>query len=54
MGEGKVPISQIMDVLKAAVYSGYLSFEWERAWHPEIPLCDIAFPQYVNYMGRYF
>ncbi|MDR0475631.1 MAG: sugar phosphate isomerase/epimerase [Treponema sp.] len=51
-GEGKVPIPQIVKLLESGGYDGYLSFEWERGWHPEIAPCDIAFPRYVEYMKK--
>jgi sugar phosphate isomerase/epimerase len=51
-GEGKVPIPKIIELLKKDNYSGYLSFEWERGWHPEIAHCDIAFPHYAEYMKK--
>jgi sugar phosphate isomerase/epimerase len=53
MGEGILPVKQIMDLLKAGGYDGFYSFEWERGWHPEIPSCEIAFPRYIEYMQRY-
>jgi len=51
-GEGKVPIPRVIQLLKGGGYDGYLSFEWERGWHPEIEHCDISFPHYVEYMKK--
>jgi sugar phosphate isomerase/epimerase len=50
MGEGDLPHEQIYDVLKNGGYNGYLSLEWEKRWHPELPDPEIAFPQYFRYM----
>ena len=50
MGEGDLPHRQIFDVLKKGRYDGYLSLEWEKRWHPELPDPEIAFPQYFRYM----
>lgn len=50
MGEGDLPHQQIFDILKNGGYNGYLSLEWEKMWHPELPNPEIAFPQYVEYM----
>ena len=50
MGEGVLPHKQIYDVLKNGGYTGYLSLEWEKMWHPDIPGPEIAFPQYAKYM----
>jgi len=52
MGEGDLPHQQIYDVLKKGGYDGYLSLEWEKRWHPELPDPEIAFPQYVEYMKK--
>ncbi len=52
MGEGDLPHEQIYDVLKTGGYNGYLSLEWEKRWHPELPDPEIAFPQFVEYMKR--
>jgi len=50
MGEGILPHQEIYNVLKSGGYNGYLSLEYEKRWHPEIPGPEIAFPQYYNYM----
>jgi sugar phosphate isomerase/epimerase len=47
MGEGDLPHEQIYSVLVKGGYNGYLSLEWEKRWHPELPDPEIAFPQYV-------
>ena len=49
-GEGTVPIKRALVILAAHGYDGFLSFEWERAWHPEIAAPEIALPHYTNYM----
>lgn len=49
-GEGDIPLVEIINLLKEAGYNGYLSFEWEKMWHPEIPEPEIAFPKYVEYI----
>ncbi len=52
MGEGDLPHEKIYDVLLKGGYDGYLSLEWEKRWHPELPDPEIALPQYVEYMKR--
>ncbi|MGC8972409.1 MAG: sugar phosphate isomerase/epimerase family protein [bacterium] len=49
-GEGDIPLVEIINLLKEVDYIGYLSFEWEKMWHPEIPEPEIAFPRYIEYM----
>lgn len=48
--EGKVPIKSVIDDLKAAGYSGYLSIEWEKKWHPELEPGDEILPIYLRYL----
>jgi len=50
MGEGDLPHEQIYNELKKGGYDGYLSLEWEKRWHQELPDPEIAFPQYFSYM----
>lgn len=52
-GEGDVPIPTFVKLLRGIGYAGYLSFEWEKAWHPEIEEPEVAFPRYVEYMRTY-
>jgi sugar phosphate isomerase/epimerase len=50
-GEGSVPVASFIDLLKAAGYDGYLSFEWEKGWHPEIAEPEIAIPHFARFMA---
>ncbi len=52
MGEGDLPHDQIYRVLNKGGYNGYLSLEWEKRWHPDLPDPEIAFPQYYGYMKK--
>lgn len=36
LGEGELPIKEIVALLQAKGYTGYLSLEWEKQWRPEI------------------
>ncbi len=46
LGEGEVPVREIIGLLVAGGYKGYFSVEWEKYWHPEIEEAEIAFPQH--------
>ena len=50
-GEGIIPIDDILGVLRANDYDGFVDFEWEKAWHPEIEAGEIAVPQFARYMS---
>src|SRR5215470_17985241 len=41
-GRGDVPVKRQVELLVAAGYTGYYSFEWEKAWHPEIAEPEVA------------
>jgi sugar phosphate isomerase/epimerase len=49
-GEGDIPIAAIVGALVDGGYTGYYSFEWEKAWHPEIPEPEVALPHYARVM----
>jgi sugar phosphate isomerase/epimerase len=52
-GEGNVPVRDTVNVLARSGYRGYYSFEWEKAWHPEIEEPEVAFPHFATVMRRY-
>ena len=39
LGEGEMPLGYILDLLRKADYSGFLSLEWELPWRPELKDC---------------
>jgi sugar phosphate isomerase/epimerase len=52
-GEGTVPIRDFIDLLDAKGYDGFVNFEWEKGWHPEIAEPEIAFPHFMRWVrGR--
>jgi sugar phosphate isomerase/epimerase len=52
-GTGEVPVREQVKVLAAGGYKGFYSFEWEKAWHPEIEEPEVAFPHYAKTVGSY-
>lgn len=48
IGEGDVPIAQCLNLLKTAGYDGWISFEWEKTWHPEIEEPQVVFPHFIQ------
>ncbi len=52
-GSGTIPLQEIVGVLAKGGYKGYYSFEWEKAWHPEIDEPEVAIPQYAKTMREY-
>jgi len=48
LGEGEVPVEACIDALREAAYSGWLSVEWEKRWHPELAEPEVALPQFAE------
>ncbi|MCK4374780.1 MAG: sugar phosphate isomerase/epimerase, partial [Candidatus Brocadiae bacterium] len=52
LGEGDVLLEELVGELHAAGYRGYLSLEWEKAWHPELAGPEVVFPQAAKYLSE--
>jgi sugar phosphate isomerase/epimerase len=50
IGEGEVPVREQLQTLHAHNYTGYISVEWEKHWHPEIEDPEIALPQHIAWL----
>jgi len=53
LGEGEVPVQEIIRLLAAGGYGGYISVEWEKYWHPEIEEPEIALPQHLKVLQEW-
>ncbi len=53
IGNGDIPNREALKILKDLGYNGYLSYEWEKVWQPDLPEPEEAFPQYVEKMRKY-
>lgn len=49
-GCGSVAFADAVRALLRLAYDGYISFEWEKYWHPEIEEPEIAFPDFIKAM----
>jgi sugar phosphate isomerase/epimerase len=50
LGEGHIPLQQILRLVKDATLSSgdkWISLEWEKAWHPELPEISMALPSFM-------
>jgi fatty-acyl-CoA synthase len=52
LGEGEVPVREQLQLLHRHGYDGYISVEWEKHWHPEIPDPEIALPQHIAWLKQ--
>lgn len=52
-GTGQLPLAECVAILKRNGYSaggGWLLFEYEKHWHPELPDPEIAFPKFIQWI----
>jgi len=50
IGNGDLPIKEVVEILKASGFDGYLSLEWLKRWCLSLAEPGIVFPQYISYM----
>lgn len=48
-GEGEFPFSTLFDSLGGIAFDGFVSFEWEKFWHPELAAPEIALPHFIKW-----
>ena len=53
IGEGTLPIKEIMNALSSIDYSGFISLEWKTEWMEDLSDREIIFSHFVNYMNRF-
>ena len=53
LGEGEVPVRQMLGLLEAGGYRRWISVEWEKRWHPELAAPEIALPRDVRILRRW-
>jgi fatty-acyl-CoA synthase len=53
MGEGDLPIDDMMLALNSINYDGYISLEWVKRWSLDLDDAGIVFPHFANFMERY-
>lgn len=51
-GTGNVDIDGFFAFLHGVDYDGYVSFEWEKAWHPDIEEPEVAIPHFAEYAKK--
>ncbi len=53
LGEGEVPVRQMLGLLRAGGYRRWISVEWEKRWHPEIEEPEVALPQHLRLLAEW-
>ena len=53
MGEGDLPVDNMIQALRSLNYEGFVSLEWVKTYLPDLESPGIVFPQFANYMQQY-
>jgi fatty-acyl-CoA synthase len=53
MGEGKLPVGEMISALRSINYDGFITLEWSPEWCSEIDDIEIILSQFENYMSQY-
>ena len=53
LGEGEVPVKDMLELLAAGGYPHWISVEWEKRWHPEIEDPEVALPQHLDLLTKW-
>ncbi len=53
IGEGTLPVADMMRALSSIDYDGFISIEWKTEWMEDLPDHEVIFPYFVNYMSRF-
>jgi sugar phosphate isomerase/epimerase len=53
LGEGEVPVRDMLALLADGGYPGWISVEWEKRWHPELAEPAVALPQHLAVLGTW-
>lgn len=51
-GEGDFPFEELKRALERLRYDRFISFEWEKKWHPEIADPEIALPHFARWFRK--
>ena len=53
IGEGNLPVKEMVRALSSIDYDGFVSLEWKTEWIEDLPYYEVIFPHFVNYMSRF-
>ena len=53
IGEGTMPIADVIKALSSVNYDGFISLEWKPEWMEELQDREVIFSYFVNYMSRF-
>lgn len=53
LGEGQVPVREMLDLLADRGYDGYVCLEWVKRWSRDLEDAAVVFPAFIYYMQQY-
>ena len=53
IGEGTLPVPEMMNALSSIDYDGFISLEWKPEWMEDLTDREIIFSHFMNYMNRF-
>jgi sugar phosphate isomerase/epimerase len=53
-GEGSFPLEELRLALHDIGFDGYVSFEWEKKWHPQIRAAEVALPHFACWFREHW
>ena len=53
IGEGNMPVVDMIRALSSINYDGFISLEWKPEWMEDLQDREVIFPHFVNYMSRF-
>ena len=53
IGEGLLPINDMMLALRSVNFDGFISLEWDPAWLPELDDMEMIFSHFENFMSSF-
>ncbi len=53
MGEGELPINELICALRSVNYNGFISLEWDPKWCEEIDDLEIVLSQFESFMSQF-
>ncbi len=53
MGDGDLPLEEIMQALRSINYGGYISLDWFKEWSVEVETEGLALSHFIDYINSY-
>lgn len=52
VGQGDIPVLEVIELLNSEHYNGYVSLEWVKRWNMGLEEPGIVFPSFINYLKK--